>query len=70
MAKFPVETANVFSKQRNSKNDEEMKMVLVKQYNQLTDNLSKQYYEEIDVNVVCDLLLDIMRCKTSAIIDA
>lgn len=68
--KFPVESANVFSKQRNSKSDEEMKMVVIKQYNQLADNLSKQYYEELDVNVVCDILLDIMRCKNSAILDA
>jgi hypothetical protein len=68
--KFSQENANVYGKVRNSKNDDDMKLVLINQYNQLADDLPNYYYEELDLNVICDLILDLFRYKSKTIIDA
>jgi hypothetical protein len=68
--KFSQEHANVYGKVRNSKNDDDMKLVLINQYNQLADDLPNYYYEELDLNVICDLILDLFRYKSKTIIDA
>ena len=68
--KFSQEKANVFGKVRNSKNDDEMKIILINQYNKEADNLPNHYYEVFDLNVICDIILDLFRFKTKIIIDA
>jgi hypothetical protein len=68
--KFSLENANVFGKVRNSKNDDDMKLVLINQYNKFADDLPNYYYEDLDLNVICDLILDLFRYKSKTIIDA
>jgi hypothetical protein len=36
----------------------------------LADDLPNYYYEELDLNVICDLILDLFRYKSKTIIDA
>jgi hypothetical protein len=68
--KFSLENANVFGKVRNSKIDDDMKLVLINQYNKFADDLPNYYYEDLDLNVICDLILDLFRYKSKTIIDA
>ena len=47
-----------------------MKLVLINQYNKFADDLPNYYYEDLDLNVICDLILDLFRYKSKTIIDA
>lgn len=60
----------MFGKVRNSKSDDEMKIILINQYNKEADDLPNHYYEVLDLNVICDIILDLFRFKSKTIIDA
>jgi hypothetical protein len=68
--RFPTASVNIMGKVRNSKSDEEQKMLLMNQYNQYLDDLPNHYIEKFDVNIICDLILDLLRYKVKPVIDA
>lgn len=61
--------SGAFEKTRESNYDRSQKIKIIKKFNEKLDKFSLAYMPEYDISIVTDMLLDLLRNKSSLVLD-